>query len=90
MNDAIENMLEPLRWIMVVYYDHCLRLFNIDDPILDDRRVTDRTVELQETGRNVTIWTITEPVQRDGVPPNPIKFLKAHSRGYGYSPVVRW
>jgi len=66
----------------VVFKDDDRRTFNFSEVITDDTRVTDRTCELQEQGRHVSITTGTESPSG----------IKNTFQGYGYTfdPNLSW
>lgn len=77
------------RYFLVYYYDDEARTFNATGPITDDRAVTDRTVELQKTGRRVRISTSTPEKDLSKVP-SPQTCTTQGPAGYKYDPTLRW
>jgi hypothetical protein len=77
------------RYFRVIYYDRDQLTCNISEIISDDTAVTNRTCELQETGRNVNISTTDPQVDRKNVP-SIDSLLKMLPAGYRYDQDLSW
>lgn len=77
------------RYMRVIYYDRDQHTCNVSGVITDDTAITNRTCELQESGRNVNIST-TKPEIDSGKVPSKEALLKQLPEGYRYDPELSW
>ena len=77
------------RYFRVIYYDRDNLTCNVSGIICDDTAVTNRTRELQKTGRNVNIST-TEPQVDSNDVPSIESLLKMLPAGYRHDPELSW
>jgi hypothetical protein len=78
------------RYFLLAYYDDDTKTFNVTGPIIDDTVVTERTVELQKSGRNVRISTASNIETDINKVPNPRECIHLGPRGYKYDPNLKW
>lgn len=77
------------RYFRVIYYDRDQLTYNISAIISDDTAVTNRTCELQKTGRKVSISTTNPQMDSKQVPS--IEFLLGQlPNGYRHDPNLSW
>ncbi len=77
------------RYFRVFYYDRDQLTCNVGGIISDDTAVTNRTCQLQETGRNVNIST-TDPQLNSNAVPSIDSLLKILPDGYRHDPNLSW
>jgi hypothetical protein len=78
------------RYMRVIYFDRDGRTANVSTAIItDDTDVNRRTVELQQTGRNVNVQT-TEPVRDPQLVPSLDAVLAQLPAGYTRDPNLSW
>jgi hypothetical protein len=78
------------RYFLLAYYDDDAKTFNVTGPITDDTAVTNRTVELQKSGRNVRISTASNLETEVSKVPDPKDRIHLGPRGYKYDPNLKW
>lgn len=77
------------RYMRVIYYDRDELTCNVSGVITDDTAITNRTCELQESGRNVNISNTTPEIDCSKVPSKE-SLLKELPEGYQYDPGLFW
>lgn len=77
------------RYFLLFYYNDDAKTFNVTGPITDDTAVTDKTVELQKSGKNLRISTSNPEMDIRKVP-NLKNCIHLGPSGYKYDPNLSW
>jgi len=77
------------RYFRVYYLDRDAQTFSISDVISDDTDITNQTVHLQESGRNVNICTTEPKLYVDDVP-SVEELVGDAPDGYTLDPQLKW